>query len=77
MKMMNEKPLSKVQEENRIKAEREQHISNIPQIESDVNEVALSTAYTLEDTASIAETLSVALMEIEILKAEIAELRGI
>ncbi|MBA9027505.1 hypothetical protein [Peribacillus huizhouensis] len=45
-------------------------------LKEDVEEVAIVAAYTLEDATAIAETLALALTEIEILKSEIATLKG-
>lgn len=45
-------------------------------IKEDVNDVALSTAYILEDTMTTAETVAFLLLEIASLKAEIETLKG-
>ncbi|KTE89299.1 hypothetical protein [Desulfitobacterium hafniense] len=45
-------------------------------LKEDVEAVAETTAYNLEDTMAVAETLALSLMEIENLKAEIAALKG-
>lgn len=42
----------------------------------DVNDVAITTAFVLEDNMTVAETLAITLLEIENLKTEIALLKG-
>lgn len=61
MRIQNEKPLSKVQQEKREKVKRESNIEKVPTIEMDVQEVAEMTAYVLTDTTMIAELAAILL----------------
>jgi|LSQX01.3.fsa_nt_gb hypothetical protein len=72
MKLYNPRPLSEVQNLKLIQRD----VEKIPAIRADVNEVALTAAYILEDNEIVAETLALVLEEIVDLKLEIAKLKG-
>ena len=72
MRLYNPKPLSEVQSFKMTQKDLEK----IPAIEADVNEVALTAAYILEDKEIIAETLALVLEEVSDLKLKMAELKG-
>lgn len=55
MKIYNVEKLSIVQERKQEEKQREQNIEKVPNLETDVQEVAELTAYALLDTSAVAE----------------------
>ena len=61
MLIQNTKPLSQVQQENDVQEQKETNIKKVPTIETDVQEVAETTAQVLTDTTMVAELAAILL----------------